>query len=348
MKITAYTSTKGRYFSTLPLAIVSLCQQTLPPTEFILYDDGEHRDLRNDSLYQYIFGLLDEHKISWKVGFSNGKGQVFNHQRVLSEAKNDFIFRLDDDNVLQPTVLERLASHFVDNKVGAVGGCILHPNKPIMKLPNYYVFNDLEYCQDSSMWNAQWFKSEGFHTVGHLYSSFLYRKEAGKHGYNLNLSPVGDREETLFTAEMKLRGWKLILDSNAITYHFRYDTGGIRDSKIHTPQNFQHDTNIFLDKLNEWGVKLKFNKVIVLNNGLGDHLIFKKILPDIIEKYKEQRIIVACCYPEIFKDVKDIILTSIAEIMISNNLENYDIYKWCCNNNWKDSLEKAYRRQYNV
>uniref|UniRef100_A0A6M3IIG1 Putative glycosyltransferase n=1 Tax=viral metagenome TaxID=1070528 RepID=A0A6M3IIG1_9ZZZZ len=348
MDITAYISTRNRYFSTLPQAIISLCQQTLKPKEFILYDDGEHKDLRNHPLYQYIFGLLDECKINWKVGFSDGKGQVANHQRVLSEAKYPFIFRCDDDNILQPTVLEKLASHFIDPKVGAVGGCVLHPNKPILNLPNFYVYNDIEYCQDPSMWNAQWFRSNGVHEIGHLYSTFLFRKEASKHGYNMDLSPVGDKEESLFTAEMKHNGWKLLLDSSAITYHFRYSEGGIRDSKIHTPENFQHDTQIFLNKLTEWGIKLKFNKIIVLDCGLGDHLVFKKILPEIKEKYKDKRIIVACCYPLVFEDDKDIILTSLAEVGITTNIEEYNIYKKMELWKWRDSLENAFKKLYGV
>ncbi len=347
--ITAYVSTRNRYFTTLPLFLVSVANQTLSPKKIIIYDDNiSPLDLRQYPIYQYIFGMLDYKKIEWSVGFGLGKGQVLNHQRALKEVTTEFLYRGDDDNILQSTVLEKLASHFIDPKVGAVTGCVFHPNKPILNLPNYYVYNNIEYCQDPTMWNAQWFRSTGIHEMGHLYSTFLFRKEAGKHGYNLNLSPVGDKEESLFTAEMKHNGWKLLLDSSAITYHFRYSEGGIRDSKIYIPENFQHDTQIFLNKLTEWGIKLKFNKIIVLDCGLGDHLVFKKILPEIKEKYKNKRLVLAVCYPSVFEDDKDIILTSIAEVGITTNIEEYNIYKKMELWKWQDSLENAFRRLYNV
>jgi len=344
--ITAEISTAGRYYSTLPMAIVSVANQTYKPKEILIYDDGEQKDLRQEPLYQYIFGLLQEKGIKWRVGFGARMGQVLNHQRALQEAETEWLWRLDDDNVAEPDVLEKLIRNITD-KTGAVAGLVLHPNRPILELPKFWSINKIEDCQDPSMLNIQWFKQKGVKSVDHLYSTFIYRKEAAKHGYNMDLSPVGHREETLLTYEMKRNGWDLILDPEAVTWHFRLGTGGIR-GKFHTKEAFDHDEQVFLSKLKEWGIKLKYNKLVVLDCGLGDHLVFSKIIPEIKKKYPNQKLIIACCFPEVFEDEDDnVILISIADaISHCGDISSFNIYKWMWDRNWKKSLEDAFRGLY--
>ena len=57
-KVTAYISTKDRYFTSLPMAIESILLQTRPPEEFILFDDGAQKDLRQDVNYAYLFSMM--------------------------------------------------------------------------------------------------------------------------------------------------------------------------------------------------------------------------------------------------------------------------------------------------
>jgi glycosyltransferase involved in cell wall biosynthesis len=342
ISITAEISTAGRYFTTLPSAIISVAMQTYRPKELILYDDGEHRDLRGDPMYQYLFGLLDEKKIKWKVGFGKKMGQVLNHQRALEEAQSDWIWRLDDDNIAEPDVLEKLIKN-ITPKTGAVAGVVLHPNRPIYDLPDFYSINKIEDCQDPTMLNIQWFRQKGIKSVDHLYSTFIYRKEAGKHGYNKDLSPVGHREETLFTYEMKRNGWDLLLDPEAITWHFRFNSGGIR-GPYHTKESFDHDEQVFLNKLKEWGVTLRQNKIIVLDAGLGDHLVFKKVIPEIRERYPNQGLVIACCYPEVFKGLDAKIISLQDAINYFGDINRFNFYRWLIEHNWKDSMEDAFRK----
>ena len=77
--------------------------------------------------------------------------------------------------------------------------------------------------------------------------------------------------------------------------------------------------------------------------GIGDHLVFSKILPDIKEKYGE--VTLACCYPELFEG-EDCISIAKAKIMVGNNMDNYNVYKFCWDHAWKDSLENAFRGMY--
>jgi len=72
--------------------------------------------------------------------------------------------------------------------VGAVAGLVLDPKSDIGE--NKLASNKIENIFVGL--NEQW--GRGFtevKEVDHLYSTFLYRKEAGKHGYEQSLSRVG-------------------------------------------------------------------------------------------------------------------------------------------------------------
>ena len=102
---------------------------------------------------------------------------------------------------------------------------------------------------------------------------------------------------------------------------------------------------------NEYGVKKNKYKIIVLDNGIGDHLTFLSIFPQIKEKYKDHKIILAVCYPEVFKDETDIKLVSIGEIkdyLIHRgvNIDKYNIYKLGMDLNWKRPLEELFLEMY--
>jgi GT2 family glycosyltransferase len=335
--VTAVVSTKDRYFTTLPHLLVSIALQTVKPDKLIIYDDGEHKDLRAEPLYQNLFLMLQQKGIAWEVKFGGRLGQVRNHQASIKDATTDWIWRLDDDNVAEPNCLEQLLKN-TSNGAGAVGGLVLDPKWNQAR--NSLASNKIE---DIFLGlNIQWFKWEGIKEVDHLYSTFIYRRDAAKHGYCLELSRVGHREETIFTYEMKRAGWKLLVDSAAITWHMRADTGGIRaGSDI---SMWQYDDNIFRRKLREWDIKLREAKVIVLDSGLGDHLVFKKVLPAIKKKYKD--VILSVCYPQVFKEDTDVTLISIAEAKQMMDIDSHNIYKWMAERNWGESIEEAYRRMF--
>jgi glycosyltransferase involved in cell wall biosynthesis len=342
--ITATISTRNRYETTLPLAMMAIINQTLSPNEFILFDDNDKpADLREVEVYRYLFSLFDTKNIKWKVIFGKREGQVKNHQAALEVAAGDWIWRLDDDNVPESNVLQTLVSN-IDEKLGAVAGLVITP--PVTSLPPG-VDNKIQniYSQD----NIQWHSWNGKKEVDHLYSSFLYRKEAGKHGYCDELSRIGHREETIFTYEMKRKGWKLIVDSRAITWHLRAQ-GGIRSES--DGRLWEHDEQIFRRKMEEWKVETIGVKLIHLNNGLGDHLMFLNLLPQIVDKYKDKKLVIACCYPDVFKDC-GIQLVSIADgekIATAMNIDlgTLDVYKFCTDRQWKGHLIEAFAEIYGV
>jgi predicted phosphatase len=213
--VTAYVSSKDRYFTTLPTCIMSIINQTVKPQKFVLFLDGEKIDLRNNELYLGLFKLLDYYKIEWEVIFGEGKGQVLNHQKIIEIAKTEWIWRVDDDCFPETNVLETLF-RYVDH-IGAIAGLVIDPNN-IKLLPDD-VDGKIENIYNGQ--NVQWYlhKDDFCIEVDHLYSTFLYRKSAAKHGYCSELSPVGHREETIFTHQMKRNGFKLLVNPKCITWH---------------------------------------------------------------------------------------------------------------------------------
>jgi hypothetical protein len=105
--------------------------------------------------------------------------------------------------------------------------------------------------------------------------------------------------------------------------------GGIRTGN---PELFANDDKIFFSK-----IKNKDKTVVVLNCGMGDHIVFKKILPEL------KNPVIYSCYPDIVPG------KSIADAYMElGNIDEYNIYAKMDQWNWKDSLENAFRKMYNV
>ena len=343
IKVTASISTKDRYYTTLPMCLSAIANQTYKPEKILLFDDGEQKDLREDPIYSNLFSLLFIKGIELQVVFGERKGQIRNHQKTLEIADTEWIWRLDDDNIPEPDVLEKLIS-CIDDKVGAIAGCVLDPKNKIESVPIDIPNNTIDTIEN--MPNIQWFSDKGIRKVEHLYSSFLFRKEAAKHGYCLNLSIAGHREETIFTHEMFLNGWDLLVNYDAITWHLRFSEGGIRS--FQDENLWHHDDAIFNQKRIFWKKPLEDLFPVVLDSGIGDHFAFLQILPDIINKHG--KINLFCCFPDLFEEYKDKVnLLSIMEAKAATqNIEDHNIYKWMWDNNWKEHITEAFRKIYKL
>jgi len=319
-KILCSISTRGRYFTTLPLAIASVINQSKRVDKIILFDDNdEPQDLRADPTYLHLFQIMDIKNIDWEVAFAPKKGQHYNHQTANTMGYK-WVWRVDDDTVAEYNVLETLWS-YAKNDVGAVGGAVLTP--PLLfehiaatgKLENIYIEP-----------SVQWSNVTQVIEVEHLHCTFLYR--AGIFDYNLGLSRVAHREETLFTYGLKQKGYKLLVVPNAVTWHLKNPNGGIRSET--NEELFNHDEEIFRNT-----IYLKDYTIVVLNNGMGDHICFKHILAEI------KNPIIFSCYPDIvpgrsIQEAKDLF----------GDIEPYNIYRKMDEWNWSTSLENAFRKMY--
>jgi hypothetical protein len=209
--------------------------------------------------------------------------------------------------------------------VGAVGGAVVTPGQKndsgSGKLIDIFDHGNLQWVGDDPIAVA----------VEHLHSTFLYR--AGIVNYNLALSPVAHREETMFSHDLFRAGYELVVDTTITTHHLRRSGGGIREHKDETM--YQWDEKIFWNYLKEKGTR-----IVLLDNGLGDHYAFKKILIELKEKYRD--VVIACCFPDVFRDC-GVRLISIAQ---SGQPQYENVYGWMKEKKWTQSLVDAFRAFY--
>lgn len=344
--VVATVSTKNRTNTTLPLVITSLLCSTYKPCKFVIYDDNDKlEDPRQNEIYNNLLNGLVNSGIEWFWLPGGRKGQVFNHETARINGDEEFIWRIDDDNILPGNVLETLYKYITsDPKIGAVGPSILDPkqlyNSKIASNAIEDVFLGL-----NVQWNA--LKELQVVSVDHLQgSTFLYRRKAAQHGYNLELSRVGHREETLFTYEMVRAGWKLLAICGLNTWHMRYGAGGIRS---HSDMAlFDSDEKIFHKKIKEWNIKTQEAKFIFLDSGRGDHYAFKSVLAEIAGKYKNKKIFIGACFQDVFWDIDipNVKILSMSDIAGYIKPDDHSIYKFMAENRFKGNLAQAYRKMY--
>jgi hypothetical protein len=302
------------------MVLMAVINQTRKVDKLVIFDDNdEPKDVRNEFLYQNFFWQLQAKGIEWEWLFAEKKGQHHIHQRA-NRMGYDWVWRVDDDAIPEPNVLENLAKHITDD-VGAIGGSILNPPHQPTYLMSTGLIDNI-----TNEPNIQWGLIKDVKTVEHLYSSFIYR--AGICDYNLGLSRVAHREETLFSWGLHRKGYKLLVVPNAVTWHYKNPSGGIREgSKM---EMFEHDENIFQNF-----IRYRENTIVVLNGGIGDHIVFSHVLPDI------RNPLVFTCYPDVVPG------GSIAEAQaLFGDIEPYNVYGKMDRWKWTSSLEDAYRRLY--
>jgi cellulose synthase/poly-beta-1,6-N-acetylglucosamine synthase-like glycosyltransferase len=319
-KVLCSVATRGRYFTTLPLVLNAIINQTRPVDKLVIFDDNdEPQDMRKEMIYSYFFQMLDIKGIEWEWLFAEKKGQHHIHQRA-NLMGYDLVWRCDDDAIPEPNVLENLIKHF-DRRVGAVGGSVLTPPYMPDTSSSTGRIDDI-----NNEPNIQWGMIDASRNVDHLHCTFLYRP--GIVDYNLGLSRVAHREETLFTYGLAQKGWQIKVVPNAVTWHMKNPQGGIRSET--REEMYRHDEQIFRNIL-----QYRDKTVVVLNCGLGDHLVFSRVLSSIPNAE------VFTCYPEVVPG------RSIAEAQqLFGDIDAWNVYKKMYQWKWKDSLENAYRKLY--
>jgi cellulose synthase/poly-beta-1,6-N-acetylglucosamine synthase-like glycosyltransferase len=319
-KVLCSLPTRGRYLTTLPLVIQAIANQTRKVDKLVIFDDNdEPQDVRKEFLYQHLFWMLNEKGIEWEWLFAEKRGQHHIHQRA-NLMGYEWVWRCDDDAIPEPNVLENLLKHVADD-VGGVGGTVFNPptvtgsESSTGKIENVLTEP-----------NIQWSAIKEVRQVEHLYSTFIYR--AGVNDFNTGLSRVAHREETLFTWGLHKKGYKLLVVPNAVTWHLKNPGGGIRSDG--RQEMYEHDERIFRNHLEHAD-----KTIVVLNSGMGDHIVFSHVLPEI------KNPLVFGCYPEIVP------CRPIAEAQdLFGNLDCYNIYGKMDQWKWTGSLESAYRKMY--
>jgi hypothetical protein len=304
----------------LPLALQAIINQTRQVDKLVIFDDNdEPQDMRKELIYSHFFQIMDAKGIPWEWQFAGKKGQHHNHQ-IANRMGYDWVWRIDDDAIPEPNVLETL-QQYISHDVGAIGGSVL--TMPCNTEPNNASGKIDLIDQEPSI---QWGQIKTAQMVEHLHCTFLYR--AGIHDYNTGLSRVAHREETLFTYGLHQKGYNIWAVPNAITWHMKNPQGGIR---AETNQAlYDHDERIFRNIL-----AARDKTIVVLNCGMGDHVVFSHVLPKIKNPW------VFTCYPDLVAGEP----IAKAESLFGS-LEQFSVYSWMDKHKWKQSLQSAFERMY--
>ena len=319
-KVLCSVATRGRYQTTLPLTLNSIINQTKKVDKLVIFDDNdEPQDMRKELVYSYFFQMLNIKGIQWEWVYAHKKGQHHIHQ-MANTMGFDWVWRVDDDAIPESNVLQTLFN-YTSKKIGAIGGSILTPP---LRFESFRPTGKIENIDTEP--NIQWSFIHKVKEVEHLHCSFLYR--AGVHDYNTGLSRVAHREETLFTYGLYLKGYKILAVPNAVSWHLKNPNGGIRSET--NQKLYEQDELIFRNT-----IAYKDKKIVVLNCGMGDHIVFSHVMPDITNAE------VFTCYPDIVPG------KSIAEAKaLFGDIEQWNIYRKMAQWKWTDNLENAYRKMY--
>lgn len=322
-RVLACIPTKGRP-DALMQCLQAIAFQTVAPDKVNIYDD-EHgtEDFRTHPIGRYLLPLLTSRRIEWEVIFTPGSGQHIAHSHA-NGAGYDFVWRLDDDCVPEPDVLERLLALMADD-VGAAGGAVYELGRPLPggtgRLGFFFAEPNVQWAPDQGRFEPDW-----------LYCSFLYRP--GLVDYKHTMSPAAFHEETIFSHRLKRAGWRLVVDTSIHTHHFKAPHGGTR--AVDLAWAYAWDEGEFLRLMEaEWGVK-----VIHLGTGLGDNLAFKHLVPDLCAKYRQ--VVIGSCYPEVFAD-DPVVLVPYTQARTREN-----IYDFMSERQWTGPLVDAYRELYGL
>lgn len=254
-KIAIAIATKNRPVP-LTALLTSIFNQTYKNYDIFICDNSDNEDVIHTGALMKQIDLFKSygHNIGlWKNPISqnapDSHNQIFQSSKTLGYK---YIFKLDDDCILEENVLENLMNIIQsDEKIGAVGCSILNPatSKIHQTMPDDYPSQTINNLTTSRQWT--WKTSLQDEQVEHLHSSFIYSTKALDEigGFPQGLSKVAFREETLATYPMALMGWKLIYSPNSIIWHMKSEEGGCRDNNIE--DLYRSDDEIFFQRLRE-------------------------------------------------------------------------------------------------
>ena len=87
----------------------------------------------------------------------------------------------------------------------------------------------------------------------------------------------------------------------------------------------------------------KTKKIIPLVNGIGDSIIFRKVLTELKSMYGNRKIVLGTLCPELFEDIDGVETIELVESMRYEHYNRFNIYWFMYVNKWNGTLENAYR-----
>jgi glycosyltransferase involved in cell wall biosynthesis len=256
--ITVLLATCDRYETTLPLCLMSILNQSHLPQRVVLVDDSKVKKFYDFQTLRNILTLFKLKNIKFDYYHGSSKGATHALQIGLEHIDDGWVFKTDDDNVIEYNTLEIFFNN-INDSVGAMSGIIIDHNiheiflKSPDKIPleeNGY-YNKIENIY--SEFNIQMVhnQSEEIKKVEHIYSNYFFKRDLADN-YPLELTPSSHREETIFTYNIFRKGFDLLIIPQVKIYHLYYDhnSGNRQWGKTHTRKN----ELFFIKKLEEWNI----------------------------------------------------------------------------------------------
>lgn len=248
--ITILLTTCDRYNTTLPLCLLSIINQTRVPNRVVIVDDSRNNIFYSHQQIKQILLLSKLKGIQIDYFYGDKKGAVPALQLGLDNIKDGWVFKIDDDTVLDPDVIEKLEYEIKDD----VGGmsCLIIDKESIKRSEDtIYMSSKIEDLYIG--FNVQMVGHQTIEPkyVEHLFCNYFFRRDLAD-DYPTELQPSALREETIFTHSIFRKGYKLLVFPNLKIYHLKgNDKSGDRQwgEKYH-----EHNEMFMLKKLEEWEV----------------------------------------------------------------------------------------------
>jgi hypothetical protein len=193
------------------------------------------------------------------------------------------------------------------------------PEKIMLDLENFLLSNNFPYYYVENI-VLGFEKSDSFMFVHHLIENQKESSTVGNSIVNMIMNNVPHKN---------------ILRAK-INFYLKTDCLQLHDFHLDNPHE-DIKIAIFYINTNNGFTEFEDKTIVILDCGMGDHVIFKRVLPYI------KNPIIYSCYPEIVPG------KSIGEaVQRYGDISPFNIYGKMDEWNWKDSLENAYRKLYGV
>ena len=271
-------TTKDRSDGPLQACLASILGQIRVPDMIRIANDGG----ANESIAQFVPAFA-ERDCKMMIVDGEGKWQHHNHSELDYYCHLGINFRIDDDEIAEPNVIMRLEKHLLETDYTAVGPAVTIPGRRYAHDPFPSTVKNCLYAPP-----AQWFVTgnDDLIPVGHLHSCFAYRAGTDAQ-YQTNLN-TPFREETIFSSQFNCAA-----DLGVTVRHFPASHGGQRS----LTKDMCEEADVYMAK--EHGCEKA--KIINAKFGVGDSIILRDLLPEIVAKFGA--VAVAVSRPDVFDDM---------------------------------------------
>lgn len=259
--ITVLLTTCDRYDTTLPLCLLSIINQSRLPDRIVIVDDSRNNVFYSHNQIKHILLLCKFKDITIDYFYGEKKGAVPALQLGLNNIDDGWVFKVDDDTILNSNVLEKFESEIKED-IGAMSCLILDKEAVYRSSDDVFMSSKIEDLY--SAFNVQMVgkQSNESKSVDHLYCNYFFRRDLAD-DYPMELQPYSLREETIFTHSIFRKGFKIMVFPDTIIYHL--DTDKKSGNRQWGSDYVETNERFLLKKFEEWDIIPK--KMKIFENG---------------------------------------------------------------------------------